>query len=386
MSHQPFKFHRPELARGYCEALQGTGIMDARSGLFLAAPRRTGKSTFLREDLLPALDKLGWTTVYVDLWTEKEASPAILIAREVRKGLSKFAGVITKLAKATGLERVTVFGALSLSMASLSLPENVSLADALEALVEASGKPVVLIVDEAQHALNSKEGMDAMFGLKAARDRLNQSAAGQRLFLVFTGSNQDKLTQLVLKRNQPFFGCRITKFPKLGKEFSDAYTQDINLKLASTNQFNKDDVFEAFKLVGHRPELLRGIIAELALDGAAENLAIELKTEATSFREHIWGAMESEFVALSPVQRAVLERMLQTGAKYAPFTEDSLKAYSALAGQNIDAAAAQGALKGLRDKNLVWQAAYGDYALEDESMVTWYQHRTKGKQSDFESR
>lgn len=379
MSHQPFKFHRPELARGYCEALQGTGIMDARSGLFLAAPRRTGKSTFLREDLLPDLDKLGWTTVYIDLWTEKETSPAILIAREVRKSLFKFSGTITKLAKAAGLERVTVFGALSLSMASLSLPENVSLADALEALVEASGKPVVLIVDEAQHALNSKEGMDAMFGLKAARDRLNQGAAGQRLFLVFTGSNQDKLTQLVLKRNQPFFGCRVTKFPKLGREFSDAFTDDINLKLAVTNQFDKDDVFEAFKLVGHRPELLRGIIADLALDGAAENLAAELKAEASSFREYIWGAMESEFAALSPAQRAVLERMLQTGAKYAPFTEDSLKAYSALAGQEIDAAAAQGALRGLRDKNLVWQAAYGDYALEDESMVTWYQHRPKGR-------
>lgn len=379
MSPQPFKFHRPELARGYCEALQGTGIMDARSGLFLAAPRRTGKSTFLREDLLPALDKLGWTAVYVDLWTEKEASPAVLIAREVRKSLSRFSGAITKLAKAAGIERVTVFGALSLSMASLSLPENVSLADALEALVEASGKPAVLIVDEAQHALNSKEGMDAMFGLKAARDRLNQGTEGQRLFLVFTGSNQDKLTQLVLKRNQPFFGCRITKFPKLGKEFSDAYTDDINLKLAVTNQFNKDDVFEAFKLVGHRPELLRGIISDLALDGAAENLAVELKAEASSFQGHVWGAMESEFAALSPAQRAVLERMLQTGAKYAPFTEDSLKAYSALAGQEIDAAAAQGALKGLRDKNLVWQAAYGDYALEDESMATWYQHRIKSK-------
>jgi hypothetical protein len=55
MSAQLFKFQRPELADGYCEALQGTGILDARSGLFLAAPRRTGKSTFLREDLLPAL-------------------------------------------------------------------------------------------------------------------------------------------------------------------------------------------------------------------------------------------------------------------------------------------------------------------------------------------
>jgi len=377
MSSVPFKFYRPALARGYCQALAGVGIMDSRSGLFLAAPRRTGKSTFLREDLLPELGKLGWTTVYVDLWTEKDTSPAILVAREVRKSLSQFSGAIAKLAKATGLEKVTVFGALSLSMASLSLPENVSLADALEALADASGKPVVLIIDEAQHALNSKEGMDAMFGLKAARDRLNQSAEGQRLFLVFTGSNQDKLTQLVLKRNQPFFGCRVSKFPKLDKDFSDAFTENINKKLANTNQFKADDVFEAFKLVGHRPELLRSIIAELALEGAASHLAAELKAEATSFRQLIWGAMESEFAALSLVQRAVLVRMLLTGANYAPFTEDSLKAYSAFAGQTVDAAAAQGALKALREKNLVWQAAYGDYALEDESMVTWYQHRNQ---------
>lgn len=377
MTPVPFKFHRPELARSYCEALQGTGIMDSRSGLFLASLRRTGKSTFLREDLQPAFDALGWTTVYVDLWTEKETSPAILIAREVRKSLSKFAGVITKLAKATGLEKVTVFGALSLSMASLSLPENVSLADALEALVAASGGPVALVIDEAQHALNSKEGMEAMFGLKAARDKLNQSPAGQQLFLVFTGSNQDKLTQLSLKRNQPFFGCRVTKFPKLGKEFTDAFTKDINQKLASNNQFNSDDVFEAFKLVGHRPELLRGIISDLALDGAASILSAELKAEATLFQELIWGAMESEFAALSPLQQAVLERLLKTGAKYAPFSEDSLKAYSQAVGQSVDAASAQGALKGLREKNLVWQAAYGDYALEDESMLLWYQRRQK---------
>ena len=93
------------------------------------------------------------------------------------------------------------------------------------------------------------------------------------------------------------------------------------------------------------------------MGGAASVLATELKAEATIFRELIWGEMESEYAALSPVRRAALERMLQVGSKYMPFTEDSLKAYFALAGQDVDATAAQGALKGLREKNLVWQAA-----------------------------
>lgn len=375
MSAQLFKFQRPELADGYCEALQGTGILDAQSGLFLAAPRRTGKSTFLREDLLPALKHRGWTTVYVDLWANKASDPAILIANEVKNALAKFAGVIAKLAKPAGLEKVNVFGALSLNLSSLSLPESVTLADVIEALVVAANTPVVVIIDEAQHALSTPTGMDAMFALKAARDRLNQGTGAQRLFLVFTGSSQDKLSRLVLKKDQPFYGCRITKFPLLDKRFSDNFTDFVNTKLAPDNQFANEDVFEAFKLAGHRPEMLRNIIADLALDGGAETLAGQLKAGAAAFRERIWGAMESEFTALTPIQRAVLERILQQGADYSPFTEASLKAYTALAGAEVTVADAQGALNALRQKNLIWQAAYGDYALEDESMLLWYQNR-----------
>jgi len=382
MSAHPFKFQRPELADGYWEALQGSGILDAQSGLFLAAPRRTGKSTFLREDLLPALKQRGWTTVYVDLWANKASDPAILIANEVKNALAKFAGVIAKLAKSAGLEKVNVFGALSLNLSSLSLPENVTLADAIEALVVAANTPVVVIIDEAQHALSTPTGMDAMFALKAARDRLNQGTGAQRLFLVFTGSSQDKLSRLVLKKDQPFYGCRITKFPLLDKRFSDNFTDFVNAKLAPDNQFAKEDVFEAFKLVGHRPEMLRNIIADLALDAGAETLAGQLKAGAAAFRERIWGAMESEFAALTSIQRAVLERIIQQGADYSPFTEASLKAYTALAGAEVTVADAQGALNALRQKNLVWQAAYGDYALEDESMLLWYQNRPAGNLND----
>ena len=45
-----------------------------------------------------------------------------------------------------------------------------TLADALEALVEAGKAPVAIVIDEAQHALSTQAGVDAMFALKAARD------------------------------------------------------------------------------------------------------------------------------------------------------------------------------------------------------------------------
>ena len=48
----PF-FHRPDLANDLADTILADGALaPARSGLFLAAPRRTGKSTFLREDLM----------------------------------------------------------------------------------------------------------------------------------------------------------------------------------------------------------------------------------------------------------------------------------------------------------------------------------------------
>ncbi len=382
MSAALFSFRRPNLAANYCDALVGTGIIDARSGLFLAAPRRTGKSTFLREDLLPAMLDRGWTTVYVDLWSNRAADPANLIAAAVKSALSKFNGVITKLAKATGLEKVNVFGALSLNFHSLDLPPNVTLLDALEALQTAAAAPVVVIIDEAQHAISTQAGMDAMFALKAARDHLNQSLDGkQKLYLVFTGSNQDKLSRLVLKKAQPFYGCQVSRFPLLEDGYSDAYTDYINKKLSENNQFNKQVVWSAFKLVGQRPEMLRGIIGDLALDGGADALQDALNAGAHAFQERIWGEMESEFNALTTIQRAVLIRIIEAGKDYEPFNDASLRAYQAYVGKKVNTSEAQGALAALREKNLVWQAAYGDYALEDESIVAWFNSQVKSKLS-----
>ncbi len=372
-----FTFHRPTLAISYCESLEGQGLIDSRSGLFLAAPRRTGKSTFLRQDLLPAMQNRGWTTIYVDLWADKSKEPAVLIAGAIKAKIGIFAGVIAKLAKATGLEKVNVFGALSLNLESMELPQGVTLTDALEALVKAAKAPVALVIDEAQHALSTQAGIDAMFGLKAARDHLNQGSEQQMLFMVLTGSNRDKLAHLVLKRTEPFFGSQITRFPLLGKDFADAFTNFINPQLAASNQFTRDDMFGAFKLLGHRPEMLRNVVGEIALNAEAAQLGMQLRSGAQTIKERMWGAMESEFAELPSLQQAVLETIITQGQNYLPFSEASMRAYaSLLQPKKISVTSVQAALDALREKGLVWRAAYGDYALEDASMASWYKIRT----------
>ncbi|MFL6463278.1 MAG: hypothetical protein ACJ73N_02570, partial [Bryobacteraceae bacterium] len=246
------------------------------------------------------------------------------------------------------------------------------------ALYVAAGKPIVVVIDEAQHAISTTAGMDAMFALKAARDHLNQGSSGkQKLYLVFTGSNQDKLSRLVLKKAQPFYGCNVTRFPLLERGFSDAYTDHINGFLSEENQFEREAVWAAFKLVGQRPEMLRNVVSDVALDGRADALSETLSVSAEAFRTRIWGEMESEFVALTLIQRAVLIQIIETGKEFEPFNGKSLSAYEANAGRKVTPSEAQAALTALRQKNLVWQAAYGDYALEDESMATWYTSQVK---------
>src|SRR5690606_16360217 len=171
---------------------------------------------------------------------------------------------------------------------------------------------VVLIVDEAQHALNSGNGINAMFALKAARDAMNQGADTEGLRLVFTGSSRDKLAQLVLNRQQPFFGAMVTPFPLLGDDFVEAYTRDVNAKLASGNNFRVEDTKRAFRLVGHRPELLASIVQRVALVlGDAPNLGEILEEGAVEIQAGVWAEYEAAYDPLTPAQKAVLRVMAE---------------------------------------------------------------------------
>lgn len=62
-------FHRTALAEQMARQLLNPGVLDEglRSGLFISGVRRTGKTTFLQADLVPALEATGALVIYVDL-------------------------------------------------------------------------------------------------------------------------------------------------------------------------------------------------------------------------------------------------------------------------------------------------------------------------------
>ena len=222
-----------------------------------------------------------------------------------------------------------------------------------------------------------------MFAIKAARDKLNQGS-GSKLALIFTGSHRDKLAHLVLKKEQPFFGSQITPFPMLGRPFTDAYTGRVNKQLASKNRFTEDDMFTAFELVGYRPEMLKSLVKDIALDfGSARDFGNMLKHGAPKIRDQIWAEIASEYAGLPAIQKAVLQVIVQQNQIFSPFNEDAMSAYRKVLGSaNINSQNIQAALEGLRQKNLIWKSGRGTYAIEDASIAHWFETKKKQAYSD----
>ncbi|MCP3024097.1 hypothetical protein [Cupriavidus basilensis] len=368
-----YTFRRPALAASFCSALSGEGLLDARSGVFLAAQRRVGKSTFLREDLIPAAEHRGWTTVYVDLWSNKAHDPAELIADAIKHRIADYDGVVTKAAKAIGLTKVTVLGTLGLDLSVTGLPSGVTLTQALEALHDTARKPVLLIVDEAQHALTTAPGLEAMFGLKAARDAMNLSGAAPNLMLAFTGSSRDKLAHLVMNARMPFYGSRVTPFPLLDREFTDEYTASVNRALAADNQLDPAAVYEAFEMLGHRPELLRSLIGEIALAQNSKNLSEQLRNDAHLVQDRVWQDVESDYESLTPLQQAVVRVISAKTGQFSPFGENAMTAYRALVASDVSVSAGtvQNAIDALREREIVWKESRGSYEIEDQAWRAW---------------
>ncbi|AJE23817.1 hypothetical protein [Azotobacter chroococcum] len=381
-------FHRKALAESLVRDLAGESFADYSSGMFLAAPRRTGKSTFLENDLAPECEARGWLPVYVDLWENREVDPAELIAGAIGRALAEFDSAARKAAKKVGIEKINLLRTLSWDFSKPQLPPGTTLAKALDVLHQVSGQMIVLIVDEAQHALNSESGINTMFALKAARDHLNRGNRPDGLRLVFTGSSRDKLANLVLKSKQPFYGAHITPFPLLGRDFVEFVTGVWNTRLAATNQFSADDMDYAFGLVGRRPEMLNALLTEVSVGlGEASNLAELLRTGALNHQAGVWSDYESAYNDLSPLQQAVLEVMGERVMSKQPFTPFSEQTFIEvnrqleLAGAEANASTpnVQKALDVLREKELVWKASRGEYALEDSSMAEWLTRKEREK-------
>lgn len=373
-------FSRAELAEDMCNALQGGSIFsDAPNGLFLAAPRRTGKSSFLQADLKPALEKRGVAVVYVDLWAAPASDPGEYIAETIGRALREYLGPVAKAAKASKLESISIAGALKIDTRKIGQPDGSTLTDALRTLHELANAPVALIVDEAQHSLTSKVGENVMTALKSARDQMNRPSK-VNLMLVMSGSDRDKLLRLVNNNAAPFFGSSIKHLPLLGDDFVAHLATLIEQQRPDLAPVNQMLLSQAFQTLGHRPQFFIDTLdAALSPFGLAAEQGFEqaLLALATQKLEQDRQQMESDYLALRPIEQAVIWRMLQQGPRFRPYDAEALRFYSEKTGHPVSRAMAQKAMEALRERqpSIVWKSARGEYAVDDAAMPRWYAQR-----------
>jgi hypothetical protein len=357
MDNDPI-YHRPDLANRLADMLLGNDPLSAagRSGLFLSAPRRTGKSTFLRNDLIPAVEKAGAVTIYVDLWADKTRDAAELIAEAIRDALASHTGRIARGLRA--LQRIKKAGAKG---------------EALEALHRRAGKPIVLIIDEAQHALSSEAGADTLFALKAARDALNLTAKTPQLAIVATGSARGKIADMVMRRNQAFYGASVETFPPLGEPFVEhLVTAMLSRRLPKDRMPSVHGLMKAFQTLGSRPEDLRKAVHDALIRPEAD-LGDAIVAAAQEQRGRTLRELRKQLNVLSRLQLAILKRMVKLGDGIQPFSHDSVEFYRKETGnQRVTPPSVQKALDTLVANGFVWRSSRGVYALDDMAVAEFF--------------
>lgn len=371
-------FKRTRSAQEMANAVLGQSVF-ASSTLFLGAPRRTGKSTFLVEDLTPALESLGALILYVDLWKNQDQDPAKLIAFTVANALAREQGKIAQAAQAVGLTKVSIHG-VEFSLNAVGKTPGATIADALAELYTKAQRPVVLVVDEAQHAIKSDAGMIAMFSLKSARDTINKPGK-TNLGLVMSGSDRDKLLRLVHGNGAPFMGSHITELPLLDQGFTDFMAGHLARERPAL-VIDNNRLYQSFVRFSFQPEELRNAIDRIAGPfGAASggNFNDLLDEQANRYEQTLFDSYATFYDSLTKLQRAVLVRILSNSREGKLFTADALGEYSKAHGKKVQPGAARASVEKLRelDPPVVWKSARGDYAPEDSRMRDWYEGLTK---------
>jgi len=366
-------FHRTALAGQMAQQLLHPGVLDEglRSGLFISGVRRTGKTTFLQADLVPALEAAGALVIYVDLWSNTQANPAALVHAAIRRALSDLqtpAGAIAERLKRLRNAEIAVAGfKFGFKVEAVGTDGGPTLAEAFTQVVDQAKTDIVLIIDEVQHAITSDEGNQMLLGLKAARDAINPrpNTPGHFLF-IGTGSHRALVSELTARRNQAFAGAISIAYPVLDVD----YVAHLLARLQAEGmavQPSLEVATEAFRTLGARPEEMLRALRELrALLPPGGDPNAFLPVIAGTLRSTAADVELMKVEQLGALAMAVFERVAGAGGgAKGLFAADALAGYGKAIGRDVRADEIQSVLNELMVANVVMRRGHGHYGLTD---------------------
>jgi hypothetical protein len=376
-------YHRTALAQQMAQQLLEPKVLDLplRSGLFLSGLRRTGKTTFLRQDLIPALEKGEWglgedgrpaMVIYVDLWSNVSIPPAELILRAVRAKLRELenpASAIWSGLKRIATAEVAAHGfKFKFDLSKLGEEGGATLAEAFTQVVDEAKTDLVVMVDEVQECLGREDAQALMQALKAARDAINlrPNTPGYFLF-IGTGSHRSLVQEMTVRRKEAFAGAVSVDYPVLDEGFVTWVLEQMQAQ-GITVQPSPAAAWQAFRELGHRPEpfldALR-ILAHAVKPGEDTDAMLRavVWTKRASLADRELAVLED----LGPLAQCIFSRIASHEGEEARgiYSNEALEGYTAALGTEVRTDEVQATVLALQQKNLIRRMGHGSYSITD---------------------
>ncbi len=361
-------FHRSEYGQDMAQQLlRPSGLqLQVRSGVFLSGIRRIGKTTFLKQDLIPALEEMGALVIYVDLWADRSKSPAALVHEVVRTTLSKLTSPGTSLLnRFKGLNIGAAGLTFGFQLDTVGRADGTTLAQVFTELVDKVQTDVVLIIDEVQQALGTEDGTNLLFALKAARDAVNTrlGTPGHLLF-VGTGSHKSLLSDMATRRSQPFAGAVSTSYQPLGNEFIQWKKEQL-AKAEGVKLPSQGVMLQGFMEMGQRPEELQNALIQLQSRSEDPDVAFPIicATLASAAAELEIATVESLGTLASVIFDRIVHGNEEGESKL--FSTEAVANYSDQIGIGVDTTQVQNMVDRMIAANLIHRRSHGVYAVAD---------------------
>ena len=366
-------YRRPELAAQMARQLLNPGVLDEglRSGLFLSGLRRTGKTTFLLNDLIPALEDDGAIVIYADLWSDTRTSPAVLVLAAIRKTLAALqtpaSSILQKLKRVGGADASAFGFKFGFKLDSVGAEGGPTLAQAITDVVDQAKTNVVLIVDEVQHAITSDDGNQMLLALKSARDAINPRPGTPGHFIfIGTGSHRALVSELTARRNQAFAGATSVPYPVLNGNYIEHLLKRL-VQEGAASLPSLAVAVHAFATLGNRPEemlkALRHLSRHLPPGGNPDE---HLPVIAAMLRSTAADIELMKVEQLGGLATAIFERIASTeGDARGLFSAEAAADYAKLVGRAVRVEEIQPAVNDLLAANLIMRKGHGMYGITD---------------------
>lgn len=344
-------FPRPALASDLARLLLSPTPLEGQLGsaVCLAGSARTGKSTFLRSDLVPELARCGVLGVYADVGVGNRQDHF----GQIRTAL--LASVQRKPAESgrTGAH---------------------ALLDAAARLLDVASTDVVLIVDGI-HGAASKKGRHSL--LQSLSEVVREVNAGatrkERLRLLACGGGAASMQALLSDGGNGLAGARIYELPALDAAFVDFVLKTFG-RAAGSVLPAPAVAADAFERLGHRPEELLRAFALLRELPKNHDPDTALAATANALRIAISERQHSRLAELGALPFAVFSRMAD--GELAPFSDGAKSAYEQDLGRRPSTSEIQTALTALVSAKHVVRTGRGAYSCADPmASKLWREHR-----------